>query len=292
MVSAGILFFGILWGLDVRFAGSRYSLEIMFDNVSGLQDGDPVTVSGVRKGKVAGLQIVRDSVLVRVLLENDVMLRADARAMLTSAELMSGKKIEIYPGRSLLSLDRDQVLRGILEPGIGELPGTIGQLSQDVSGVVRELEEAITSFNLLLADETLRRSIFSGARSFEKAAEVAEELLSENRSSLEATVANLEKMSSDLQTLVEVRGETVDEVLGEVEVLVGGLRRTTDALLAIVERVEQREGTLGKMVYDDEVYEEIMLSIAEIQAIIADFKENPEKYLRHMDIQFIKLFDF
>jgi phospholipid/cholesterol/gamma-HCH transport system substrate-binding protein len=44
-------------------------------------------------------------------------------------------------------------------------------------------------------------------------------------------------------------------------------------------RVDHGEGTLGKLVRDDRVYDETRTTIAELKALIADIKANPKKYL-------------
>jgi ABC-type transporter Mla subunit MlaD len=90
VAAALIVWLVIWWAKDVR-VGQR-SLNILFPNVSGLQIGDPVTVHGMRAGKVESIQILQNGVNVTASISPDIKLYRNASAKLLMLELMTGKK--------------------------------------------------------------------------------------------------------------------------------------------------------------------------------------------------------
>src|SRR5947207_12527273 len=75
------------------------SVDVMFENVNGLKQGDPVLVSGVKKGRVArvGLERVK-SVRVTLELSKDVAPHIDASAAVAALDLFGAKFIDYNPG--------------------------------------------------------------------------------------------------------------------------------------------------------------------------------------------------
>jgi len=51
------------------------------------------------------------------------------------------------------------------------------------------------------------------------------------------------------------------------------------ALDSISQKINTGQGTAGKLVNDKELYEDIKKTNKELQALIADIKANPKKYL-------------
>ena len=104
IISTLILIFGIIWGKEFRIKSNKYQVDLIFDNVGGMIPGDPVTVNGLREGKVAELGWHDRMVLVKIELNDRVQLYEDAEFIIVSAELLAGMRVEIFPGQSLQAM--------------------------------------------------------------------------------------------------------------------------------------------------------------------------------------------
>lgn len=94
------------------FESGRTTYYILFPNVNGLKTSDPVTMFGYPVGNVRALKPMRDGVRVEIGLEPDVQLYADASAAILIKEILSGKQIEITPGRSTRILQAGATIAG------------------------------------------------------------------------------------------------------------------------------------------------------------------------------------
>jgi phospholipid/cholesterol/gamma-HCH transport system substrate-binding protein len=102
VLAVAIFIFMTAWfGGRIDFSRERY-FKIYFDNISGLKVGDPVEVLGMIKGRVKGMKLENNQVLVTVSLSSDVKLTNDAK----------------FSIRSLSYIGSDKFL--FVEPGMGE----------------------------------------------------------------------------------------------------------------------------------------------------------------------------
>ena len=68
----------VLWLLRFNVGRAGFNLSIFYDDVSGLKRGDPVRVYGIKKGKVMGMKMEGDGVVVKVWIEKSVVLKKDS----------------------------------------------------------------------------------------------------------------------------------------------------------------------------------------------------------------------
>ena len=73
--------------------------------------------------------------------------------------------------------------------------------------------------------------------------------------------------------LLGVAASDFDKTLTEaIQVL-----RETDKMLSAVNR---KEGTAGKLLYDEQFYNHLLEIASELDALIKDFKKNPRRYIK------------
>ena len=89
MVIAGLVVFtiGMFWLTGRSFTSSGVTVRAEFANVKGLKEGDPVRVSGVKKGRVQQVQLQRvGRVTVTLQLSPDVRPHRDATATVAAGD--------------------------------------------------------------------------------------------------------------------------------------------------------------------------------------------------------------
>src|SRR5512143_2915290 len=101
LVLAGLTLFvvGLFWfsGRSIRHKGVY--AHVVFSNVAGLKEGDPVLVSGVKKGRVSKVNLERmGRVTVTLELSGDVRPKSDAAASIESLDFFGTKFIDYFPG--------------------------------------------------------------------------------------------------------------------------------------------------------------------------------------------------
>jgi phospholipid/cholesterol/gamma-HCH transport system substrate-binding protein len=101
----GLLCFGYLavkLGEVSLFGNDRYLLQARFTSISGIKDGAPVEIAGVRVGEVSGINLDGNEyeAVVDLSIAGNVRVQEDAIASIRSTGIIGDKFVQITPGGS------------------------------------------------------------------------------------------------------------------------------------------------------------------------------------------------
>ena len=239
---------GQLWLLRFNVGKGGFYLNIFYDDVSGLKTGDPVRVYGIKKGKVMDMKMQKEGVLVKVWIENNVVLREDARAAIQDVAMISGTKtIVVDPGISDNRLDLSKILKGEANKGLSTV---------EIGGITGQIESLMA---------TLDGAMSGSEGTFEKLGSTLRELelfLKENRKELNKAI----------------KGGS--ENLEETKILIDNMDSTIKELDLALKQINSKKGTMGKLVYDEKLYNNLSSAAANLDSLLVDFRRNPGKYVK------------
>jgi phospholipid/cholesterol/gamma-HCH transport system substrate-binding protein len=159
---------------------------------------------------------------------------------------------------------------------MAQLGGTVDA----VTSISAQLEQVA---KMLAQDGKLEVTV----KNFSRTSEELRLAVSENRALLRETLDNVAAASRTTRALTTGResqlGKTLDNFSSAAEkmdVLAGRLDSLRAVLQVTAGRVEQGQGTVGKLVNDDELYKRLNESVGELRDLIADIKKNPKKYFK------------
>jgi phospholipid/cholesterol/gamma-HCH transport system substrate-binding protein len=118
---------------------------------------------------------------------------------------------------------------------------------------------------------------------------VKEALVNANAASfdLRRATADLSAMATELRAFVSEKKDPAGKVIDAMESAVvgfaevtGELKTISASLDSIVRRVEGGEGTLGKLVNEDQVHDEFLAAIKEVRELVAAIRDNPNSFVR------------
>jgi phospholipid/cholesterol/gamma-HCH transport system substrate-binding protein len=259
-----------------NFWQKKYPIEIGFDEVSGLREGDQVSLRGTKVGSVKETVLQNNHVVVRADLDVPVQFRTGYKVEVISSSMLGGKLLKIYEGPvgappipegvAIVGAPPVDILEELgnavtairnLTDQVSAGEGTLGKLIRD-DAVYNHLKE--TMANLQSASEKLA----AGEGTLGK-------LLTDETvyADLKSTMANLNGVSERLAA-----GEgTLGKLLSQDDKLYQDLSTSLSNLRVITEKIGSGEGTLGKLVNDDEIYVEAQKLLTELRAAIDDMRE-------------------
>jgi len=249
-VLVGLFTFVILIALGVftivlsrqNFLQEKYPIEVRFENIGGLRDGDHVFLRGTQVGVIKTTLLQDNHVLVRTDLDVPVRFREGYKVEVVAASMLGGKMLRIFEGPLDSALiDKGGVIRG-------ELPiDILDELSVAVAGL-RDMTEDVAS-----GEGTLGKLIKD------------EEMYAEMKGMLE----NLKQVSERL-----VNGEgTLGKLLSKDDVLYQDIQDSAANIENLTAKINEGKGTLGKLVEDDQLYLEAQKLLEELRAAIDDMRE-------------------
>lgn len=272
-----ILFLGLMWLENYRFQGKGYSLVARFQDVGGLNQGDPVTISGLPIGRVQDMKLEDRRVSVRLWIEGKRSLPRGSLAVIKSQGVMGEKYVDILMGTSSESLEPGETIPGLCQPDFSQIVSLIGDVGEDI----RTILSAARSF---LDDSTgaeFRQSI-SDMRSVTSQ---FKDLLTQNAHRLDETITHLHALSTNLARLSP--GQSPEELIPNLEKssqdlaeTAGCLRSFSASLDSLFQPTIRGESTLGRLLADQALYRNLGSLIADMDSLVQDIRENPGRYFR------------
>jgi phospholipid/cholesterol/gamma-HCH transport system substrate-binding protein len=265
-----ILVVGILWLAGVTFGDSRYEFKIVFTEVAGLGAGDKVTVAGIDAGEILSLQLAPfGKVVAEVSVDNYIKIPVDSRIAVASYGLIGSKVISVKPGKSAEYIKDGAVVQGEYEKGLGDVVSEMGEALTEIRGVLRSADDILT--------DQEGRDLFKNA------------LSSANDAALDLKEASaiLRVMVDDLSGFVAAQQDPAASTIEAVGVAATGFTEVTEDLKTIsatldtiVVRIEGGKGTLGRLINEDEAYEEFLAAVSELRALVEEIRNNPKSFVK------------
>jgi phospholipid/cholesterol/gamma-HCH transport system substrate-binding protein len=255
-------------------------VRVAFPEVGGLNPGDPVMVSGLRRGAVARIDLGPENVFVTLKLRPDVVLRSDARFSIENMGIMGEKFVAVVPGTASDTLDTRIVARGGYSPGLTEAMAQLGLVLDDVGSIVSRVESVLQEQDLV---EPLKETV----RLLRDVSGELDTMLVENRDDVRSSIVSFRSLTENLDAaLLRNRGKLDSTAVhaaaasARFEETMNRLDGSVRSLEAVVRRIEQGEGTLGKLSKDDELYQDLLESVQSLNALLQDLRANPKRYFK------------
>lgn len=257
-----------------------------FDTVEGLVASAPVYIKGYKAGKVSEVTYDPEKEDFKVVcsVSRDFRIPADSRMTIYSVDIMGGKGVRIDLGGSSETAQDGADLAPAFEAGLMDgLSAGIGPLLQKVTNTLDSLNVTVSSVNAMLDAENQARISTTLAHLERTMSDV-----SAISASVEGRSEELESFITNLSTLSARFGDIAskaDATMGDVSEIVASiseseLKSIISSFKTLLENINDPEGTIGKLLVDDSVYNSVDELLVDIDELIGKIQENPKKYIR------------
>ncbi len=274
-----LCFFTIILSRE-NFFKTTYPFTVVFDNVMGLRDGDNVVIRGMTVGKVKDLSLQEDGVYVKSALLRPIALKSDYKIEIIATSVLGGRYLQINEGQSAKILPPHAVIRG-LKPN--DLIAIASGVVADLKDITMKINSGEGTLGKLINDDTL----YNDARDIiaEVKTSIKDRQLLKN---IETAAANLSEISEKINKgqgtigkLVNDDGLYVDarRVVGDIRAaiedrgLMDNLEGAVANLNEVSEKINCGTGTLGKLVNDEDLYQQATKTMVEVRAAVDDLRE-------------------
>ena len=285
IVIGGILLFilGFSYLKSTPLFENSKTFYAVYKNVGGLQPGTPVTINGFNVGTVNDIKFKDASgyLVVTFSVSSSFEFSKNSKAELYDTGIIGGKGIQIIPvfdggpmGQSGDTLSTDT------RPGLTELlQQKLTPLQLKVEGAVSNADSLLMNVNDVLDDKTrksLRESIqglTAVIENFRKSAETLNGLMESNKSHIDSSLTNIDAITANFARLSDTL------VAANLGTTIKNLEATIGNLNALLAKVEKGEGSLGKLMKNEELYNNMTDASRELDLLLQDFRLNPKRYV-------------
>lgn len=290
-----ILVVGSIWGRDVKLSSNYRQLEIVFNHSGGIRPGDAVTVNGIKKGRVEAVQLLPHQVKVTLVLSTDVLLYEDMKAQIVMLDLMGGTVLEIIPGHS----ERQLELSVLNEPIQGKSVANLALLIADfqvlriqADTLLSRMNDAVSSLNYMLDQGTVVEPLKKSITNLHASTIMMKKILSDNEKSINQLITNAGNASDKMQQLMDTKGDALGKSVDSFVRASEKIDTITTDLQEISQQLHQRKGSLAKLIYEEEMYNDLQKTIAGLDSLSHDLKSNLGKYMQGTDVNLLNLLKF
>jgi phospholipid/cholesterol/gamma-HCH transport system substrate-binding protein len=291
-----LLYYGINYLKGLNVLGGRDVYYAKYKDVSGINDASPVLYHGMKVGQVIGTELIADgSGLVAVAFQIN-----DDRLKITDST-----KAEIYSSDFFT-----RAIQLVVKPGSPAEPGdTLGSgaqasltesvnqqldpIKRKAEGMLNHVDSVVTAMQTIL-NKKAQADIDSSLSSLRGTLENVESTTGRLNALLDAESAVIKATLEDLRTVSGALASNSDELSrifanvdsltaalgnGKMEKVMTNLTATSDQLKQAMTKVNEGQGTLGKLIKDDSLYVNLNKASKDLDLLLEDLRVNPNRYL-------------
>jgi phospholipid/cholesterol/gamma-HCH transport system substrate-binding protein len=273
ILSVIVLVVGVMWIGDFRFNRKYLSYTAVFEEVGGLGAGDPVAISGLKLGKVGDVKLEAGRVSIELLIEEQVVLKTDARVEIRAVGLMGEKYVYIMPGEAAETLPPGSVLQGEFKADLPDIVADIGDMMGDIKSTSRSLAKLVAGME---EDSNLGESLA-------KLNEVSDEILAvlkANKDDIRSSTRNLKSATAGMNEVFGGSKEDLAKGIAKFSSAAARLDSLTITLESVARSLDEGEGTLGMLIKEKKLHEQMESTLSSMEELITDIKAHPERYIK------------
>ena len=276
IVGIVVLFYGLQFLKGLTVFSNDQSVFVTFDDVSGLSASSPVYANGYKVGVVKDIAYdysPEGKIVAELGLDKNMRLPQGSHAEIAS-DLLGNIKLELKlgPNPADVLAPGDTIYGGLQQGMMAKAADMLPQVQQ----LLPKLDSILASVNFLLADPAIANSLHNIEQITGSLTRASVELnrltasldrqmpqMLENADGLLANTNNLTKNLNDLDLAATL--QKVDRTLYNVEQMTA--------------KLNSNEGTLGLLMRDPELYQNLNATMAHADSLMKDLKAHPKRYV-------------
>ena len=283
ILSIVLFYWGFVFLKGRNLFDNSNKLYAVYDNVAGLVVSAPVTINGLNIGKVNTIEMLPDGKMkVELIITNEqIQIAKSSIAQIMDSGLIGGREIAILNNFSDKNYtESGDTLKTSDKLGLtAELANQIGPVKDKVEVLLENANKLISNLNATLDATTQQKLKYAIASlevtmaEFSQTSKSINGILAENKSKLNTTLTNFEKTSSNLNSM----SSSLEKA--DLGATVKKLEATLTSVNGMMTNLEQGKGSMGKLLSDDAMYNNLTKTSKELELLLQDLRLNPTRYV-------------
>jgi len=250
-----IVFIWILgWAKNFSISSTDVQLKVKFENASGLQVGNEVSVNGVKAGVVKDIYVESYYVIVEISVNGDAKLKRDAIISLEVTDLMGGKRIDISPGKDSIPINPDELQVGIFQADLASMMEVLSGIEIDLNSILEDVKVTLSEINSLLTDEEIKNDIRNSFTGLSRLTTRLNNMLVENQQNINSITKNTKEITEDTKELISANKESINSSIRNLNSILHSSDSLVTKLNFIADETISGDNNIGKLLYDDSLF--------------------------------------
>lgn len=293
VLSGVVLYYGFNFLKGTDFLSSSSYYYAIYPNIGTLQLSNPVSINGVPVGKVTSTKLLPkqgNAVLVQFDVEDDIILLESTIAELTS-DLLGSTSIILRTVSTGQPLTTGDTLQSQIDKGLEEILESAQPVAQNLNITINRLNALLKEF------EGIGDQVKGAVGSLDTTLVAVRNLLEANKNEISGIMTNTNDLIKNLNDRVEelkpilaktgtvmeeIEPEKINEILSDVNDL-------TSSLAGTMNKINNGEGSLGKLMTSDSLYQDLHKTIQDLDKLLIHFDQYPKDFLKPLGRKHEKL---
>jgi len=274
-----LLGYNFLKGEEIFTTTTNY--YVSYPDAMGLQSSAAVMHKGIKVGSVRKIAFREDlkGILVQFYVNDKVKLPMGSEVRLVSTDLFNTRALEIVlpttPNNSFYA--KNDTITGSIAPGL------LDKFGEEFSPLVSSLNLLIDSLRLAIEPQKIKGTV----NNLEQTTQNLNALLADKNSQLNKILRDIASISSNLRS----NNETLTAAMANVHAITDSLAKanltqtltqahaTLEQTSEIMRKINTGQGSLGLLLNDKQLYNNLNKSAADLDSLVIDLKANPKRYV-------------
>lgn len=246
-----------------EYTGDKgYEVYALFDSAEGIVKGVPVEIAGVEVGRVKEITLEAGKARLILQINPEVQIGEDAEAIIRSKGVLGDKYVQI----ALASPEASPIGPGgrISQT---QSPANIDTLLKQLSSIGNDIKEITESFSGVIGGEEGEASLKITMDNMRELAVTLNETVQKNNENINRMLNNLAVFSKNLKEMSGANKEAVGETVDNFRQASSQLRETLIALNEITQKVNRGEGTIGKLIHEEQTIKRLNETLVALKEI-------------------------
>jgi len=290
-----------LWGFNFlkgkKIFTRQRTFYAVYSQVGGLLGEAPVSINGLIVGQVSAIHFENKQsarVIVEMTISNTIAIPKNSTAKIFNADLLGSKSMEIVLGNTVaLAEDGDTLVTSVQMSLSDEVNRQVQPFKKKAEDLMLSMDSVVMELRMIFNEET-------------------RDNLTKSFAHIRGTLQNLETVSYNIDTLVYGQRDRMARILFNVEAISknlkdnnGNLTKTLENfanlsdtlakanisrtinhlnsslsdMATITDKINKGEGSLGLLVNDKKLYNNLESSSKELDQLLLDLKLHPGRYV-------------
>ena len=274
-----------LKGINILEPTHKYYAE--YTNVKGLVESAVVNLNGYKVGNVSKIEFESDNlkrIVVEISLNKKIKLPRNTRVVLRSGSLISGSKdVDLMLGDGPGFYEQGDTLPSSVQV---ELTDYIDPIRSQVESLIRSVDTVMVALDKLMDNDTRKNlqgtiaNLNSATQSLRLSLQ-PNGSLSSSFSNLASVTDNLKKNNEEISRVLHNFAAVSDSLKqSDLKQLINHADETFAKTSELFGKINEGQGTAGKLVVNDSLYNNLNSAVASLDSLLIDLKDHPGRYVR------------
>ncbi len=246
--------------------GQYQTYRTIVKDASGIFPKTPIKIAGIAAGRISSIELQGNTALITFEILKQIQVTKNSKLRIKSVGFLGDKYIEIYVGDSPEFLAKNDFIDSEEAAGIETLVKDASEVLADVKAITKSLKDSIAPEGQPSPMKKILVDIGALVENTRVATESLKRVMTGNEEKLNALVENLESFSYELAYQVD-KGNP-DSAMADIKEILANSKKITADLNSLVADVKRGKGTVGKLLVEDEIADQVKDTLSSVQKIV------------------------